>query len=110
LSQAEAVRDDVRAAQKGIRSKDKDLRGQAKDDEKSVKKLARRQTEARILREKEQDKAEKERQRDEAALAAARDDAQRLHATLLQAQTELVARQVHLCIYTYHSHARKQTS
>ena len=101
LSSAEAVRDDVRAAEKGIRSKDKDLRGQAKDDEKSVKKLARRQTEARILREKEQDKAEKERLRDEAALAAARDDTQKLHVALKQAQTDLVLKQVIIYMFFF---------
>ena len=83
----------MRDAEKGIKTRDKNLRSEAKDDEKLVKKIERKQTEQRIVQQKEADKAEKERQKDEATLAAARDDTGKLHQALLAVQKELVALQ-----------------
>jgi chromosome segregation ATPase len=90
---ADQTRVAVREAEKGIRMRDKNIRGQAKKDEKSVKVIQRQQTEQKLQRAKEQEKAEKERQRDETALGQARDETQRLHQALLAAQKDLVSLQ-----------------
>ena len=93
ISVGNATRVAVREAEQGIRMRDKNIRGQAKKDEKSVKVIARQQTEQKLQLAKEQAQAEKERQRDEQALGSARDETNKLQQALLAAQKELVALQ-----------------